>query len=137
MDLMDLPMWKKLVDASTILISLERIWLIAKACLLTEWNTGRHLVSFFFLNCKSKLENFTLDCSLPTNQAWIFLFRNCTIPNHNPEMRLLFQFFFYYHFSYKITWQVDYIHMYVWYIQLVSFQTLHTKKIWENKIYFH
>ena len=94
MDLMDLPMWKKLVDASTILISLERIWLIAKACLLTEWNTGRHLVSFFFLNCKSKLENFTLDCSLPTNQAWIFLFRNCTIPNHNPEMRLLFQFFF-------------------------------------------
>ena len=26
-------------------------------------------------------------------QAWIFLFRNCTIPNHNPEMRLLFQFF--------------------------------------------
>ena len=25
------------------------------------------------------------------HQAWIFLFRNCTIPNHNPEMRLLFQ----------------------------------------------
>ena len=49
MDLMDLPMWKKLVDASTILISLERIWLIAKACLQTEWNTGRHLVSFLLL----------------------------------------------------------------------------------------
>ena len=46
-------------------------------------------------------------------------------------------YFCYYHFSYKITWQVDYIHMYVWYIQLVSFQTLHTKKIWENKTYFH
>ena len=27
-------------------------------------------------------------------QAWIFLLRNCTIPNHNPEMRLLFQIFF-------------------------------------------
>ena len=26
-------------------------------------------------------------------QAWIFLLRNCTIPNHNPEMRLLFQIF--------------------------------------------
>ena len=48
MDLMDLPMWKKLVDASTILISLERIWIIAKACLPTEWNTGRHLVRDFF-----------------------------------------------------------------------------------------
>ena len=74
-------------------------------------------------------------------QAWIFLLRNCTIPNHNPEITLLFQifrlFFFYCHFSYKITWEVDYIHMYVWYIQLLSFQTLHTKKIWENKTYFH
>ena len=28
-----------------------------------------------------------------TGQAWIFLLRNCTIPNHNPEMRLLFQIF--------------------------------------------
>ena len=49
MDLMDLPMWKKLEDASTTPISLERIWIIAKACLLTEWNTGRHLVSFLLL----------------------------------------------------------------------------------------
>ena len=52
MDLMDLPMWKKLEDASTIQISLERIWIIAKACLPMEWNTGRHLVRVsFFFNC--------------------------------------------------------------------------------------
>ena len=63
MDLMDLPMWKKLVDASTILISLERIWLIAKACLQTEWNTGRHLVrvSLFFSIVKASLKIFSLE----------------------------------------------------------------------------
>ena len=61
MDLMDLPMWKKLEDASTIQISLERIWIIAKACLPTEWNTGHHLVRVFFsFSCKSKLENLYL-----------------------------------------------------------------------------
>ena len=55
MDLMDLPMCPKLEDASTIQILLGRIWIIAKDCLLTEWNTGRHLVrkimifyNFFF-----------------------------------------------------------------------------------------
>ena len=49
MDLMDLPMWKKLEYASIIPILLERIWIIAKACLPMEWNTGRHLVRDFFL----------------------------------------------------------------------------------------
>ena len=37
-------------------------------------------------------------------------------------------------FSNKITWQVDYIYIYVYYTQLVSFQT---KKIWENETCFH
>ena len=50
-----------------------------------------------------------------------------------------FSDFFYHHFSYKITWQLNYIyiHMYGIHIQLVSFQTLHTKKMWENETYFH
>ena len=49
---------EKLEDASIIPILLERIWIIAKACLPTEWNTGRHLVRVsLFFNCKSKLEN--------------------------------------------------------------------------------
>ena len=45
-----------------------------------------------------------------------------------------FQINIFYYSSYKITWQVDYIYIYVCYLQLVSFQT---KKIWENETYFH
>ena len=61
MDLMDLPMWKKLEDASTTLILLERIWIIAKACLPTEWNTGRHLVRVsLFIILKASLKIFNL-----------------------------------------------------------------------------
>ena len=43
MDLMDLPMCQKLEGASTIQILLGQIWIIAKACLLMEWNTGPQL----------------------------------------------------------------------------------------------
>ena len=73
----------------------------------------------------------------PLNQACIYLLRICTIPRHYHEMRLLFPIFrmiSFYYSSYKITWQVDYIHIYLFYIQLVSFQT---KKIWEKETYFH
>ena len=60
MDLMDLPMWIKLEDALIIQISKERIWIIAEACLPTEWNTGHHLVrGFFLLVVKASLKTLT------------------------------------------------------------------------------
>ena len=69
----------------------------------------------------------------------IYILRIWTIPYCNLEIRLLFQIFrsifFFIIFCYKSTWHIDYI--YVCYIQLVSFQTLQTKTIWENKIYLH
>ena len=81
---------------------------------------------------------------LHQSQARIYIyiyiyFRIWTIPYGNLEMRILFQIFrsifFFIIFCYKSTLHIDYI--YVCYIQLVSFQTLQTKMIWENEIYFH
>ena len=90
MDLMDLPMWKKLVDASTILISLEQIWIIAKACLPMEWNTGRHLVrvSPFFSIVKASLKIFTLHYE----KKWSW-FRKCW--NESKVFRFELEFLFY------------------------------------------
>ena len=74
-------------------------------------------------------------------QAWIFLFRNCTIPNHKPEMRLLFQFFLLSfqlqnHMTSRLHTHI--LHMYGIYSQLVFRPfTVHTKKIWENETNFH
>ena len=91
-------------------------------CELQKWSvTGLHLVLW-----KSGLDISIEKLYYSKSQSW----NETTFPNFQIN-------FFYHNFSYKITWQVDYIHTYVWYMQLVSFQTLYTKKNWENKTYFH
>ena len=78
-----------------------------------------------------------------SNQACIYLLRICTIPFGNLEMRILFRifrliFFSLFQLQKHITNRLHmYIYIYVCYIQLVSFQTLQTRKIWENETYFH
>ena len=76
---------------------------------------------------------------LPFNvlwQAWIFLFRNCTIPNHNPEMRLLFQIFFIIILVTKShDKQTTYICMYGIYSQLV-FRPFTPKRFGKTRLIF-
>ena len=69
-------------------------------------------------------------------QAWIFLFRNCTFPNHNPEMRLLFQIFFIIILVTKShDKQTTYICMYGIYSQLV-FRPFTPKRFWKTRLIF-
>ena len=73
-------------------------------------------------------------------QAWIFLLRNCTIPNHNPEMRLLFQIFRLIFFIIILVTkshdkQTTYIHMYGIYSQLV-FRPFTPKRFGKTRLIF-
>ena len=78
-------------------------------------------------------------------QAWIYLLRISTIPFSNLEMRLFFRIFRLIFFSlFKLQKCITnrlhiYIHKYIYacYIQLLSFQTLQTRKILEKETYFH
>ena len=63
----------------------------------------------------------------PNIQACIYLLRICTIPRHNHKWDYFSQFsdkFFFYHSSYKITWQVDYI--YIIYIYMCMFNVIYS-----------
>ena len=69
-------------------------------------------------------------------QAWIFLFRNCTIPNQNHETRLLFQKFFIIILVTKShDKQTTYICMYGIYSQLV-FRPFTPKRFGKTRLIF-
>ena len=110
--------------------------------LLLRWCAGSTLLSCSTLAVKSQSEarlDYWHPMLLTEFQAWIFLLRNCTIPKPQSWNETTFPNFwinfFYHHFSYKITWQVKYIHTYVRYIQLV-FRPFKPKRFGKTRLIF-